>query len=184
MTDLSASLGPLERVDSRWVVGDCRPGGTWVEFRADGLYQHARNSEGELIPWSRVMLATRVTLGAKYPRDSYGGWALLDGLPGPWRGRGRGYLHLTLRHPYEDRLAAFDRHPRRYRSIEFLLLEELLTQAADAGEAHRLGDPDWLGRAVERLARQRPKTIRGIRQAVTEARQGVPAALAGTGECG
>ncbi|MEU0968600.1 hypothetical protein ABZ357_25420 [Streptomyces sp. NPDC005917] len=172
MGGISGSLGPLERVDSRWAVGDYRrAGGTWLEFRTDGLYQHAPHSEGQLIPWPRIVTVTRFTLGAKYPKGSYGVLALLGGLPGPWKGRGRGYLHMTLRHPYEDWVAPFDRHPHWYNLTELVLFEALLTQTADAGEAHRFGDADWLGRAVDQLARQRARTARGIRQAVTEARQ-------------
>ncbi|MFH8405901.1 hypothetical protein ACH4FX_14150 [Streptomyces sp. NPDC018019] len=48
--EASASLGPLERIDGHWVVGDCfRPGGLWLEFRADGMYQHARTPADELL---------------------------------------------------------------------------------------------------------------------------------------
>ncbi|MGW2599903.1 hypothetical protein [Streptomyces klenkii] len=165
------SLGPLERVDGRWVVGESRkPGGTWLEFRPDGLYQHARDSEGDLIPWSRVMLLGHCTVGAKYPRDTYGLKALLDVLPGPWRGHGRGYLHLTLRHPYKDWAAPFLLHPRWYRPTELVLLQELLEQTGGAGETHRLGDAEWLSRVVERLEGQRPRSARKIRELVGEAR--------------
>ncbi|MEV4924771.1 hypothetical protein [Streptomyces roseoverticillatus] len=171
MNDTGVSLGPLERIDGRWVVGESRkPGGTWLEFRAEGLYQHARDSEGQLIPWSRIMILGRCTIGAKYPRDSYGVKALLDALPGPWRGHGRGYLHMTLRHPYEDWQAPFNLHPRWYSPTELELFQELLAQTNAAGETHRLGDADWLSRTVEGLAGQRPWTAWKIRDAVKEAR--------------
>ncbi|MFE5736241.1 hypothetical protein [Streptomyces celluloflavus] len=163
MSNASVSLGPLGRADGRWTVGDHRkPGGTWLECGADGLYQHAWDSEGQLIPWARIMLAG-FTLGAKYPKGIYGVRALFGG--------GRGYLHLTLRHPYEDRIVPFDCHPHRYRVTEVVWCEALLTQTIAAGEAHRFGDADWLGRAVEGLVRQRPRTARQIRQAVAEARE-------------
>ncbi|MET9530947.1 hypothetical protein ABZY02_10285 [Streptomyces sp. NPDC006649] len=184
MSDIPASLGPLERVDGRWAVGNCRrPGGTWLEFRADGLYQHAGDSgnslksgnsaqtDDQLIPWSRVM-SIGFTLGAKYPpMGSYGMRALLGGLPGPWKGRGHGYVHMTLRHPYENGLAAFDRHPYWYNLTHLALFEELLRQIASEGEAHRFADADWLGRAVELLARDRPRTRHAMREAVAAARQ-------------
>jgi len=174
MSDTSVTLGPLEQVDGRWTVGDSRrPGGAWLEFRADGLYPHARDSVGQVIPWSRIMLVTRCTLGAKYPKGSYGLMALLGGLPGPWKGRGRGYLHMTLRHPYEDWLAPFDRHPHWYDLTDLALFEALLTQTTNAREAQKFGDADWLNRAVERLARQqpRPRTAHQIQEAVTQTRQ-------------
>ncbi|MFF9322854.1 hypothetical protein ACF1BP_36315 [Streptomyces sp. NPDC014735] len=172
MSDVGLSLGPLERVNDRWVVGDSRrPGGTWLEFRSGGLYQHEPNSEGKLIPWQRITLVTQFTLGAKYPKYSYSPMALLGGLPGPWKGRGPGYLHMTLRHPYENEVVRFDRHPHWYNPTELVLFQTLLAQTADAGEAHRFGDADWMDRAVEQLVRQRPSTARGVEQAVTEARQ-------------
>ncbi|MDQ0991016.1 hypothetical protein [Streptomyces sp. V3I7] len=173
MTETIASLGPLHLLDGRWVVGDVRrPDGCWVEFREDGLYEHERGGEGQLIPWGRIMLAPHITLGAKYPDNPhYGLLGLLGGLPGPWRGRGGGYLHLTLRHPYEDWLARFDRHPHRYPLVELLLLEELLRQTAAAREAHLLGDPEWLGAVVGRLAPQRPWAAGAIRAVVSGARQ-------------
>ncbi|MFH8789307.1 hypothetical protein [Streptomyces roseoverticillatus] len=173
MSDTGVSLGPLERIDGRWVVGESRkPGGTWLEFRTEGLYQHARDSEGQLIPWSRIMILGRCTVGARYPRGSHSVKALLDVLPGPWRGHGRGYLHMTLRHPYEDWLAPFSLHPRWYSPTEFELFQELLGQTDGAGEIHRLGDADWLGRVVEQLAPQRPWTAWKIHDAVNEARGG------------
>ena len=89
--DMTTSLGPLELLDGCWVVGDTGKG-HWVEFRRDGLYQHEPDSE-QLIPWPRIMLGMDLTLGSKYPgRGSYGVGGLLGGLPGPWRGRGSGYL--------------------------------------------------------------------------------------------
>ncbi|MGW1132851.1 hypothetical protein [Streptomyces griseoluteus] len=172
MSDRGESLGPLERVDGRWTVGDFRrPGGAWLRFGAEGLHSYAHNAEGRMIPWSRIMLLTRFTLGAKYPKGSYGVRALLGGLPGPWRGRGRGYLHMTLRHPYEDWVAPFDRHRHWYNLTELVVFGELLTRTAEAGEAHRFGDADWLGRAVELLATRRPRTARQIHEAVAETRQ-------------
>ncbi|MFF2809127.1 hypothetical protein ACFVT2_18460 [Streptomyces sp. NPDC058000] len=157
------SLGPLERVNGRWSAGDrTKPGGTWLEFSADGLLQHVSDSEEQLIPWGRIMLAG-FTFGAKHPpRGSHGVRTLFGG--------GRGYVHMTLRHPYEDWVVSFDCHRRRYRATELVWWETLFSQTVAAGEAHRFGDADWLSRAIEELVRQRPRTARKIRQAVTQAR--------------
>ncbi|WP_234390225.1 hypothetical protein [Streptomyces sp. MMG1533] len=176
MTDTSASLGPLNLFDGRWVVGDVRrPDGYWVEFRADGLYQHARDSEGQVIPWPRIMLGIGFTLGGKYPsRGSYSMWGMLGGLPGPWKGRFGGYLHMTLRHPYEDWVARFDRHPRWYPGAQLVLFEELLRQTGVADELHLLGDRVWLGSVVAQLAPRRPWTQRSLRDAVKRARKIAP----------
>ncbi|MFK0258557.1 hypothetical protein [Streptomyces sp. NPDC090445] len=153
MGDTRTALGPLELVEGTWVVGDSRrPGGSWLEFRAEGLHRQARDGDGELIPWSRIMLGIAVYIGRGYPRQGQFTMAgLLGNMPGPFRAHGRGHLDLTLRHPYEDRKLTFDRHPRAYRVMETFLLEQLLSQVVAAKEAHRLGDPDWLGRAVGRL---------------------------------
>ncbi|MFL4949179.1 hypothetical protein ACJ6WE_17855 [Streptomyces sp. MMS24-I31] len=169
MMDTSTPLGPLELLDGRWVMGDTGKG-HWVEFRRDGLYQHEPDSEGQLIPWPRIMLGMNLTMGSKYPaRGSNGFGGLLGGLPGPWRGRGSGYLHMTLRDPYENWIARFDRHPRSYPGAHLVFLQTLTMQVIDAGQAHLLGDPEWLGRVVARLAPQRPRGWRGMREAVTGA---------------
>ncbi|MEU1819756.1 hypothetical protein ABZ543_31955 [Streptomyces roseifaciens] len=172
MSDTNTALGPLELTDGRWVVGDSRrPEGSWVEFRAEGLYQHTPAPEGELIPWSRIMLGMGVTLGRGYPsRGNFTALGLLGGLPG-LKGRGGGHLVMTLRHPYEDRRVYFDRHPRWYGISEIVILEELLGQTVAAGEVHRLADADWLRRVVARLAPPVPRTAGGIRKAVTQALQ-------------
>ncbi|MET8685328.1 hypothetical protein ABZV77_14025 [Streptomyces sp. NPDC004732] len=171
---MNATLGPLELVDGRCVVGDVRrPGGCWVEFREEGLYRHVpAAAEGELIPWNRVMLGLRVIIGRGYPSKggNYSLRGLLGGLPG-FRGRGVGHLDMTLRHPYEDWSVEFGRHHRSYRFTEVLLLDELLKQTVAAGEAHRLADAAWLGDVVARLKPLTAWSNGGIRNAVAGARQ-------------
>ncbi|MGW7065772.1 hypothetical protein ACWGII_22230 [Streptomyces sp. NPDC054855] len=173
MTGIHASLGPLERVDGRWGVGDAvRPGRTWVEFREDGLYRHAGAGEGELTPWPRIMLGVRVTIGRGYP--THGGdftlTGFLAGVPG-LRGRGTGHLDMTLRHPYEERRLDFHRHARWYRLVEVAILAELLGQTVAAKEGRRLADTDWLDRVVGSLAPTSTWSAGGIQQAVRTARE-------------
>ncbi|MGW2718990.1 hypothetical protein [Streptomyces sp. NPDC001492] len=148
---MSESLGPLERVDGRWALGDARrPGRARVEFRPDGLHAIARDSGAEVFPWARVMPGFRITPGGRHPnRDVY---AQLGGLPGPFKGRGGGCLHMTVRHPYEDRQLFFDRHPRRYRTKDILTPQSVMTWLVEDGEVHRLGDAGWTARVVERLS--------------------------------
>ncbi|WP_245172776.1 hypothetical protein [Streptomyces achromogenes] len=166
MTDM---LGPLERIDGRWVLGDARrPDGPWVEFRAEGLHQHERDTEGLLVPWSRIMLGMRVTLGVKYPHRG-NGFGLSNALPGPWKGHGHGYLHMTLRHPYEDSTLRFALHSGLYSPTEVVLLEELLSHAVREKRLPRLADPDELARVVAYLAPLRPRTFKAYSRAVTEA---------------
>ncbi|MGW7200682.1 hypothetical protein [Streptomyces chryseus] len=174
MNGTRASLGPLELVDGRWVLGDVgrSGGGAWVEFRAEGLYAHARDGGEHAIPWPRIMLGMGLALGGRHPKSgNLTLLGMLGGLPGAFRGRGGGYLHMTLRHPYENDAVFFDRHPRWYPQTHLTLLEELLRQAVRAGEAHRLADGDWLGRVVGRLAPLKPWTAGAYRKAVEDARQ-------------
>ncbi|MEU2793199.1 hypothetical protein [Streptomyces sp. NPDC007100] len=166
---MGTSLGPLEWSGDRWTVGDySRPYGDWLVFRADGLYQRTRTEE-LLIPWSRIMLGPRFTLGEKHPKSgNYGPMAMLGGLPGPWKGIGRGYLHMTLRHPYEDRVVAFNRHPRWYDMTELALFGALLAHTGHAKKVHKFGDADWVGHAIGQLLRQRPRKLREIERVMDE----------------
>ncbi|WKK25749.1 hypothetical protein QZH56_09225 [Streptomyces olivoreticuli] len=173
MSGVGITLGPLELIDGRCVVGDSRrPDGSWVEFRAEGLYRHAPGSEGELVPWSRIMLGMRVIVGRGHPAKggNFTMPGLLGGLPG-FKGRGGGHLDMTLRHPYEDWSARFDRHTHGYRLFDVTLLEELLRQTVAAGEAHRLADADWLGRVVVRLTAPRSWVRTKLADVVEQARQ-------------
>lgn len=175
MGDTHTALGPLELIDEHWVVGDSRrPGGSWLEFRVEGLYRQGHDGEGELIPWSRIMLGVRVYIGRGYPtHGQYSLLGMVGNLPGPFRGRGAGHLDMTLRHPYEDRKLTFDRHARAYRLLDTFLLEEVLSQVVAADEAHRLGDRDWLRHVVARLALLSPwLTRRRLSEAVEEAWRG------------
>ncbi|MFI7399162.1 hypothetical protein ACIBW9_01485 [Streptomyces sp. NPDC049541] len=83
---MSESLGPLDRVDDRWALGDARrPGRARVELRPDGLHAIGRDSAAEVVPWPRVMPGCRITLGGRYPnRDVYTQLGILGGLPGPF----------------------------------------------------------------------------------------------------
>ncbi|MGW7103856.1 hypothetical protein [Streptomyces sp. NPDC054838] len=153
MADTRTALGPLERVDGTWAIGDrSRPGGSWIEFRAEGLYRHGRGGDGESIPWSRIMLGVGVVIGRGHPNHGqYSLLGMLGNLRGPFSGRGGGHIDMTLRHPYENRELTFVRHARAYRLFDTVLLQEMLSQVVAADEAQRLGDPDWVEHLVGRL---------------------------------
>ncbi|CAM5618500.1 hypothetical protein SVIOM342S_00541 [Streptomyces violaceorubidus] len=138
-----ASLGPLELTDGRWGVGDAtRPDTHWVELRPEGLHQHEPDSEGRLVPWGRIMNGVRITWG-KHPWDTNNRG--LYTLRGTVATRDGGWLHMTLRHPYEDHQLRFDQHTRPYRAVDALRLEALLRQLADDGKLQLLGDPGMGG---------------------------------------
>ncbi|MGW0764119.1 hypothetical protein [Streptomyces sp. NPDC002676] len=173
MTDTIRSLGPLVRLEDRWALGDTRRpgGGAWVEFREDGLCAHARDSGEEFIPWTRIMLGFRLVVGAKYPSkgENVTQFGMLAGLPGPFRGRGGGYLHMTLRHPYEDHMVFFDRHPHWYPLPDVYFLDALLKEMVTRGEIHRLADTAWLDGAVTRVPPlKKMMTKRRTQEALTQ----------------
>ncbi|MFF0292389.1 hypothetical protein ACFYST_02590 [Kitasatospora sp. NPDC004614] len=162
MGDERKHYGPLENLDGRWAVGDSTLlGGRWVELRADGMVLHVGDAEGELIDWSRVTSGIRIQVG-RFARG--GGNAAGGGFDYPWPSKrpGIGYLFLTLRDPDESRRLTFNRHPEQYKSEEVLLAAELMASTVAAGEAHRLGDPEWLDRAVTRVAGITGWTMRSV----------------------
>ncbi|MFH8934318.1 hypothetical protein [Streptomyces griseosporeus] len=162
-------LGPLELVGGHWAVGDAtRPDTHWVEFRPDGLHQHEPDSDGRLVPWSRIMTGIWLTWGKHSWNTNHRGTYTLKGMVA---GRDGGWMHMTLRHPYEDHHLRFDQHARPYRAVDVLRLESLLRQLIDEGRPHLLGDPEWVGRAVAGLTGRRNSrlTQRALRRAATEA---------------
>ena len=169
MVEDSTCLGPLELSGGRWGVGDAtRPDAHWVEFRPDGFFQHEPDSEGQLVPWSRIMDGIRITWGKRSWSTNSRGLYTARGMVAT---RDGGWLHMTLRHPYEDHPLRFDQHTRPYRAVDALRLEYLLRQLTTEGKLHLLGDADWVGRAVASLGggKNRWITTRALRQAAAEA---------------
>ncbi|MET7690284.1 hypothetical protein ABZT06_20255 [Streptomyces sp. NPDC005483] len=164
-----AFFGPLELVDGHWGIGDATRAGThWVELRPDGLYQHEPDSGGRLIPWSRIMTGIWITWGKHSWASSSRGRYTVKGMVA---GRGGGWMHMTLRHPYEDHQLRFDQHARPYRAIDVLRLEYLLRHLIAEGKPQLLGDPEWVGHSVANLAggKNRWITTRELRRAAAEA---------------
>ncbi|MDF6044225.1 hypothetical protein LRD69_19195 [Streptomyces sp. JH14] len=169
MVEDGTFLGPLELAGGHWGVGDAtRPDTHWVEFRPDGLYQCEPASEGPLIPWSRIMTGVWITWGKHSWNTNSRGKYTLKGMVA---GRDGGWMHMTLRHPYEDYQLRFDQHARPYRAVDALRLEFLLRQLIDEGKPYLLGDPEWVGRAVAYLAGGKNSWItqRGLRRVAAEA---------------
>ena len=164
-----AFLGPLELLDGRWVVGDATRAGThWVELRPDGLHQHEPDSEGRLVPWSRIVTGVWITWGKQSWNANSRGRYTVKGMVA---GHGGGWLHMTLRHPFEDQQLRFDQHARPYRAVDVLRLEHLLRHLIDEGKPHLLGDPEWVGHPVAHLAggKNRWITVRALRRTAAEA---------------
>ncbi|MFB8080542.1 MULTISPECIES: hypothetical protein [unclassified Streptomyces] len=149
------TLGPLELVGDRWVIGDPeREGGVHLVLTAEGL-EHRENGTPEpleLLPWSRVMqldiraasrswMATRsanVLMWVTQSRADMGRYACS--------------VHALVRHPYDDWRARYSHHERAYRAAPTYLLQLLLEAVSDAKLVHRLGDAEWLGAVIEQVA--------------------------------
>ncbi|MFE3036450.1 hypothetical protein ACFXKY_32955 [Streptomyces canus] len=86
-------------------------------------------------------------------------------------GRGGGWMHMTLRHPYGDHQLRFDQHARPYRAVDVLRLEYPLRHLIDEGKLRLLGDPEWVGDAVAHLVggKNRWITSRALRRTAAEA---------------
>jgi hypothetical protein len=168
MTQQNTSLGPLAAIDGRWGIGDAtRPGCHWVELRPDGLYQHGPDTEGELIPWARIMTGIRISWGRSSWNTNSRGWYTPRGTV---TSGSRGWLHMTLRDPYEDRVLRFDRHAHPYRAVDAVRLDWLLRYLGDEGALRALADPEWVGRVVARLAGGRQSWTReALREVVAQA---------------
>ncbi|MFF7215882.1 hypothetical protein ACFZAU_36000 [Streptomyces sp. NPDC008238] len=161
-------LGPLELTGGIWGVGDAtRPGTHWVEFRPDGLHQHEPDAGGRLVPWSRIMtgiwFSWNKSSRSTQSKGEYTLWGTVAGRSGGW-------MHMTLRDPYEDHALRFDRHARRYRSVDAVRLEWMLRHLVDVAKLPLLGDPEWVGRAVAGLAGGKQSwSTAALRRVVAEA---------------
>ncbi|MEU9861598.1 hypothetical protein AB0D99_12020 [Streptomyces sp. NPDC047971] len=153
-------LGPLELVGDRWIVGDPkRADGSCLVLTADGM-EHHRNAVAEpraVVPWSRFMRMTmRATTKAWMASRTVTVLDTVAGGPFSPQGRDGCAVVALLRHPYEDWSARYSHHERPYTSAEVFWLGHLFQQTVKAKAAHRLGDREWMGAAVARLAALRP----------------------------
>lgn len=77
-------------------------------------------TRGQLIPWSRIMNGIWITWGKHSWNTNSRGVYTLRGMVATRNG---GWMHTTLRHPYEDHQLRFDQHTRPYRAVDALRLE-------------------------------------------------------------
>ncbi|MFE9440450.1 hypothetical protein ACFYO2_15815 [Streptomyces sp. NPDC006602] len=148
-------LGPLELVGDRWVIGDPkRKDGSCVVLTAGGLEHHKRGVPEPLavVPWGKfVSVGVRATHWAWQATRTAG---VLDGLGGSHMGAGRSGCSVSglLRHPYEGWSVNYTHHERLYTAAHVTVVADLFKKMSDAKALRRLGDPEWLGAAVDRLA--------------------------------
>ncbi|MGX4690408.1 hypothetical protein [Streptomyces sp. JNUCC 63] len=152
---MAAYLGPLELVGDRWIIGDPkREGGSCLALTAEGL-EHHRHGAPELpavVPWSKfVELHIRATYKARHATRTMGVLAALADSQME-AGPSGCSLNGILRHPYEPWSVTYTHHQRPYTGNHVYVVQALFRRTSEARALHRLGDPEWLGAAVARLA--------------------------------
>ncbi|MEU9701865.1 hypothetical protein [Streptomyces sp. NPDC047981] len=123
-------LGPLELVGDRWIIGDPkREGGTCLVFTREGIEYHRNGAPEplELVPWARV-----VSLQVEAARPVW--------------------VHALVRHPYDDWFVRYTHHERAYSGTHMYLVTRFIRAVSEAKLLPRLGDPQWVGLAVAKLA--------------------------------
>ncbi|WP_052851086.1 hypothetical protein [Streptomyces avicenniae] len=155
---MTTRLGPLELVGDRWTVGDPeRTGGSCFVLTPDGLERRpggATRAAPAVIPWSRFLVlhlrATRQGWMATRPMGMLNG-AGYGTVGGPTACSMAG----VLRDPYAYWSENYAHHRRPYDHKDIYLAGHLFPVAVKAGAARLLGDPEWVGEAVARLAELR-----------------------------
>ncbi|RPE27120.1 hypothetical protein EDD90_10805 [Streptomyces sp. Ag109_O5-1] len=150
------NLGPLEFVSGEWIVGDSTaPKSKYFKLDRNGLSYWVQGVRAETIPWSRFM---NLGLSIQASRLSNSGTLaritdLALSLTGSSRhGGGEAYFTATLRSPYEDWNAHYTRAATKYGRREIRLAQAFFAQVVKCGRADKLGDPQWVAAAVEKIA--------------------------------
>ncbi|MFI1394143.1 hypothetical protein [Streptomyces sp. NPDC020681] len=172
---MAQHLGPLELVGDRWVIGDPkRKDGSCLVLTAAGIEHHMRGvpEPQAVVPWARF---TGVGVTATFSAwEATRAWGFV-GAFGPSHipaGRGGCSVSGLLRHPYEPWSVNYTHHKHRYTGAHVFLVKALFREVSDAKALYRLGDADWLGAAVARLAplpaRWAPSTRRQVSEIIED----------------
>ncbi|WP_019886452.1 hypothetical protein [Streptomyces purpureus] len=157
---MTEHLGPLELVGDRWVIGDPkREGGSCLVLTAGGMEHHKSGvPEPQLvIPWSRFMdMRVNATTRAWLATRTMGVLQAVSGTSPQVGGRSACSVSGLLRHPYEYWSLNYTHHQRPYTQPHIFWVGHLFRKTVEAKAARRLGDPEWLGNAVAKLATARP----------------------------
>jgi len=152
---MTGYLGPLELVGDRWIIGDPkREGGSCLVLTAEGMEHHEPGAPEPraVTPWSKfVELSIRASFRAAHATRTMG---VLGTLGGGYLETGRGGCSVggLLRNPYEGWSVNYTHHERPYTGPHVFAVKALFQKTSEARALHRLGDPEWLGAAVARLA--------------------------------
>ncbi|WP_329490471.1 hypothetical protein OG618_28820 [Kitasatospora sp. NBC_01246] len=144
-------LGPLVRVDGRWILGDHRQR-AHLTFEPAGLVHRVVGREPHPVAWDRLMELGVAVTADRFSSSRVGG--LLSRTPGITTHGS--CLRAMVRHPYDMWSAGFSHHRAFYPSREIVLLQSLLGLVVDRKRAELLGDDAWLTTAVRGLAAHRP----------------------------
>ncbi|MFF0011997.1 hypothetical protein [Streptomyces sp. NPDC005374] len=160
---MSQSLGPLELVGDRWIIGDPTRGkGSCVVLTRDGMEHHERGVPEAVaaVPWTRVVdLRVSGITRAWHTTRTMG---VLDTLGNSYMGAGPRACSVGayVRHPYEGWSVVYTHHERPYDYMHLYWLGDLFRKLSAAKAAHLLGDPDWVATAVAKLAAAPRWTLR------------------------
>lgn len=152
---MSHSLGPLELVGDRWIIGDPkRDTGSCVVLTRDGMEHHERGTAEPVkaVPWARVV-SVGVT-GASRTWHTTRTMGFLNAVGGSHMEAGRKACSVGayVRHPYEGWSVVYTHHERPYTYMHLHLLSELFRKVSEAKAVRLLGDPDWVATVVAKLA--------------------------------
>ncbi|MER6475229.1 hypothetical protein [Streptomyces filamentosus] len=147
-------LGPLERVGDRWVVGDPnRAEGSCLVLAAGGMEHRVRGAAEPraFVEWNRIgHLELRATM-RPWMATRTGGTVLQ--LGGGYMDGGRDGCSVSgLLRPHEPWSVNYTHHERTYTTMHMALACDLFAKASEAKALYRLGDPEWLGAVIARLA--------------------------------
>ncbi|MFI0817177.1 hypothetical protein ACH4TX_11805 [Streptomyces sp. NPDC021098] len=149
-------LGPLELVGDRWIIGDPkREGGSYLVLTPEGMEHHEPGVPEPLstIPWARFMeLHIRAAFKSWHATRTMGVLGVLGGSHHMDTGPSGCSVGGLVRRPYEPWSVNYTHHERPYTGNHVYLVKELFRKTSEARALHRLGDPEWLGAAVARLA--------------------------------
>ncbi|MFF6888920.1 hypothetical protein ACFY9F_37805 [Streptomyces sp. NPDC012421] len=157
MTDgeiMTQYLGPLEQVGDRWVIGDPkRLQGSCLVLTSEGIEHHVRaaGQPRRVVEWNRLShVELRATMRPWMATRT--GGIIMDLGGGHLDGGRSGCSVSGILHPYEPWSVNYTHHERTYTTMHIALLSDLFVKTSEAKALHRLGDPEWLGAVVARLA--------------------------------
>nr|WSX47542.1 hypothetical protein OG409_00195 [Streptomyces sp. NBC_00974]WSX54314.1 hypothetical protein OG409_38715 [Streptomyces sp. NBC_00974] len=118
----------------------------------EGIEHHMRGEAEprEVVPWNSLRTLQLRATRKSWMASRTGGVIVAAG--GHMDGGRDGCSLSGTRDRYELWSVRYTHHERTYTSMHMALVVGLVAMTSEAKALHRLGDPEWLGAAVSRLA--------------------------------